>query len=187
MAMGYANNGFLGLFLFFMSISILFSSPTACTLFEVRWVPNLSEDYTHWAQRNRFQVNDTLLFKYKSWSDSVLVVKKEDYYSCNTNNAMQEMDGGDSMFTFVKSGPFFFISGNAQNCQRGQKLTAIVLAVRHNKLTHSLSPDPRRSRNGPYPLTEHRQAWPPPTGDSLDGCVAVHGVSMASSRSFGLL
>ncbi|KAG2371731.1 Early nodulin-like protein [Vigna angularis] len=60
-------------------------------------------------------------------------------------SAMQEMDGGDSMFTFVKSGPFFFISGNAQNCQRGQKLTVIVLAVRHNKLTHSLSPAPTPS------------------------------------------
>ncbi|WVZ01601.1 hypothetical protein V8G54_027670 [Vigna mungo] len=187
MAMEYSNNGFLGLFLFFISISILFSSPaTAFTLFQVRWVPNPSEDYTHWAQRNRFQVNDNrfksnlllfstlkhytnylynvvfvirFMFKYKSGSDSVLVVKKEDYDSCNTNNAMQEMDGGDSLFTFEKSGPFFFISGNAQNCQRGQKLTVVVLAVRHNKLAHSLfpaaTPSPAEAaENGPSPSSD---------------------------------
>jgi len=61
MEMGYSNNRFLGLFLFFISMSILFSSPaTACTFFQLDWVPNPSQHYTHWAQRNRFQVNDTL-------------------------------------------------------------------------------------------------------------------------------
>ncbi|CAK7322752.1 unnamed protein product [Dovyalis caffra] len=29
------------------------------------WVTNPSENYNHWAERNRFQVNDTLFFKYK--------------------------------------------------------------------------------------------------------------------------
>lgn len=105
------------------------------------------------------------MFKYKSGSDSVLVVKKEDYDSCNTNNAMQEMDGGDSLFTFEKSGPFFFISGNAQNCQRGQKLTVVVLAVRHNKLTHSLSPAATPSpaeaaENGPSPSSDISPSGP---------------------------
>ncbi|KAF7805946.1 O-acyltransferase WSD1 [Senna tora] len=97
------------------------------------WVVKPSEEYNHWAQRNRFQINDTLYFKYKKGSDSVLVVKKENYDSCNTKSPIQKMDGGDSSFTFDRSGPFFFISGNAGNCQKGQKLIVVVLAVRHHK------------------------------------------------------
>ncbi|XP_027348194.1 early nodulin-like protein 2 [Abrus precatorius] len=96
------------------------------------WVLKPSEDYNHWAQRNRFQVNDTLHFKYKKESDSVLVVKKEDYDSCNTNNAIQKMDGGDSIFQLDKSGLFFFVSGNVDNCKNGQKLIVLVMAVRHS-------------------------------------------------------
>ena len=97
-----------------------------------------------------------------------MLVKKEDYDSCNTNNAMQKMDGGDSKFTFAKSGPFFFISGNGQNCQRGQKLTVVVLALRHNKYTHSLSPaatpSPAEaetpSENGPSPSSDLSPSGP---------------------------
>ncbi|XP_027927821.1 early nodulin-like protein 2 [Vigna unguiculata] len=189
--MGYSNNRFLGLFLFFISMSILFSSPaTACTFFQLDWVPNPSQHYTHWAQRNRFQVNDTLLFKYKSGCDSVLVVKKEDYDSCNTSNAMQEMDGGDSMFTFVKSGPFFFITGNAQNCKRGQKLTVVVLAVRHNKHTHLLSPAATPptagaetpAENGPIPSSDVSPSGPTSSAPSQP----KHSGSMRFRGSVGV-
>ncbi|KAL9322447.1 hypothetical protein ACSQ67_010500 [Phaseolus vulgaris] len=178
-------------------MSIFFSSPSpamACTLFQVGgkdgWVLNPSQDYTHWAQRNRFQVNDTLFFKYRSGSDSVLVVKKEDYDSCNTNNAIQEMDGGDSKFTFVKSGPFFFISGNAQNCQRGQKLTVVVLAVRQNKHTHSLSPSATPSpaeaeipsENGPSPSSDVSPSGP----TSLVPSLPKHSSSTRFRSSVGV-
>lgn len=69
-------------------------------------------------------------FKYKKGSDSVLLVKKEDYDSCNTNNPIKKMEDGDSSFVFDKSGPFFFISGNADNCKKGQKLVVVVMAKR---------------------------------------------------------
>ncbi|KAL0798343.1 hypothetical protein Bca101_053518 [Brassica carinata] len=36
------------------------------------WVLTPSEDYSHWSHRNRFQVNDTLYFKYTKGKDSVL-------------------------------------------------------------------------------------------------------------------
>ncbi|XP_059625380.1 early nodulin-like protein 18 [Cornus florida] len=42
------------------------------------------------------------------------------------------MDDGDSVFKFDRSGPFFFISGNKENCQKGQKLIVVVLAVRNH-------------------------------------------------------
>ncbi|KAH0721459.1 hypothetical protein KY284_006489 [Solanum tuberosum] len=37
------------------------------------WVPNPSENYNSWAERMRFQINDTLVFKYMKGSNSVLV------------------------------------------------------------------------------------------------------------------
>ncbi|KAL0306520.1 UNVERIFIED_CONTAM: Early nodulin-like protein 3 [Sesamum radiatum] len=98
------------------------------------WVINPSENYNHWAGRLRFQVNDTLLFKYKKGSDSVLVVNNQDYDTCNTANPILRLDDGNSVFKFDRSGPFFFISGNKSNCDKGQKLIIVVLAVRNAAL-----------------------------------------------------
>ncbi|KAK8519128.1 hypothetical protein V6N13_017629 [Hibiscus sabdariffa] len=106
------------------------------------WVVNPSENYNHWAQRMRFQVNDTLFFKYKKGSDSVLLVTKEDYFACNTRNPIQSLTEGDSIFTFDRSGPFFFITGNADNCNKGQKLIVVVMAVRHKPPQQQQSPSP---------------------------------------------
>ncbi|KAK6281959.1 hypothetical protein POUND7_015784, partial [Theobroma cacao] len=106
------------------------------------WVVSPSEKYNHWAERNRFQVNDTLLFKYRKGSDSVLLVTREAYYSCNTSNPIQSLTDGDSIFTFDRSGPFFFIGGNADNCNKGQKLIVVVLAVRHKPQKQPPSPSP---------------------------------------------
>ncbi|KAF8413863.1 hypothetical protein HHK36_001857 [Tetracentron sinense] len=94
------------------------------------WVLKPSENYNHWAERNRFQVSDSLFFKHKKGSDSVLVVTKEDYYNCNTEKPIMAMVDGDSIFKFDRSGPFFFISGNPGSCGNGQKLIVVVLAVR---------------------------------------------------------
>ncbi|TMW85066.1 hypothetical protein EJD97_023850 [Solanum chilense] len=109
------------------------------------WVPNPSENYNNWAERMRFQVNDTLVFKYKKGSNSVLVVNKDDYDKCNTNNPIMKMDDGNSIFKFDHSGPFFFISGNKNDCQNGsQKLITVVLAIR---------PPPPPSTPGVSPAT----------------------------------
>ena len=70
-------------------------------------------------------------FKYNKGIDSVVVVKKEDFDSCNINNPIQKMDGGDSTFQLSNSGLFYFISGNLNNCKNGQKLNIVlVMAVR---------------------------------------------------------
>ncbi|KAF7822972.1 early nodulin-like protein 2 [Senna tora] len=95
------------------------------------WVGSKPSDYyNHWAQKYRFHVNDTLYFKYKKGSDSVLVVNKEDYNSCTTTSPLQKMDGGDSSFRFNGSGPFYFISGTADHCVKGQRLIVVVMAAR---------------------------------------------------------
>lgn len=79
-------------------------------------------------------------FKYKNETDSVLVVSKDDYNSCNTKNPIISLKDGESIFKFGHSGPFYFISGNADACQKGQKLIVVVLAVRHNNQHHAHPP-----------------------------------------------
>ncbi|KAL0320659.1 UNVERIFIED_CONTAM: Early nodulin-like protein 2 [Sesamum radiatum] len=119
------------------------------------WVVNPSENYNHWVERMRFQVNDTLLFKYKKGSDSVLVVNKDDYDNCNTGNPILKLDDGNSVFKFDRSGPFFFISGNKANCDHGQKLIIVVLAVRNRPPPPPNAPvpsaTPPKSSSSPAP------------------------------------
>ncbi|CAI0409215.1 unnamed protein product [Linum tenue] len=106
------------------------------------WVVKPSESYDHWAQRLRFQVNDSLVFKYKEGSDSVVQVKKEDYDSCDTSKKLKVMKSGTSVFSFPQSGPFYFISGNKKQCLAGQKLIVVVLAVRSPPKTPTAPPSP---------------------------------------------
>ncbi|XP_074284880.1 early nodulin-like protein 3 [Silene latifolia] len=106
------------------------------------WVLNPSESYSHWAERNRFQVNDTLLFKHKKGEDSVLLVTKENYNNCNINNPIKSLTDENSEYKFERSGPHYFISGNSENCKKGQKIIIVVLAIRPKKTPPSPSPKP---------------------------------------------
>ncbi|KAF8090416.1 hypothetical protein N665_0477s0021 [Sinapis alba] len=97
------------------------------------WVMNPRESYNTWAERNRFQVNDTLYFKYAKGSESVQQVMKADYDGCNIRNPLEKFDNGESEVTLNRSGPFYFISGKQDHCLKGQKLIVVVLAIRHPK------------------------------------------------------
>ncbi|KAG2681906.1 hypothetical protein I3760_11G164900 [Carya illinoinensis] len=145
-------------FLYFVLLSCFLSSSLAYNFYvggRDGWVLYPSESYSHWAERNRFQVNDTLVFKYKKGTDSVLVVNKDDYYNCNTKNPIKKLEEGDSEFQFDRSGPFFFVTGKDQSCEKGQKLIVIVLAVRHyNKNPPPSSPIPIPPKEAPAPGTE---------------------------------
>ncbi|CAH8388624.1 unnamed protein product [Eruca vesicaria subsp. sativa] len=98
------------------------------------WILASSEDYSHWSHRNRFQVNDTLYFKYAKGKDSVLEVSEEEYNTCNTTNPITSL--GESLFVLSRSGSFFFISGDSEKCLKGQKLAVKVMSTIH----HSHSP-----------------------------------------------
>ncbi|KAI6673011.1 hypothetical protein NL676_000917 [Syzygium grande] len=128
--------------LLFAAVMLWFATCSEAWLFHVGgkdgWVQNPSEGYNHWAERNRFQVNDTLFFKYEKGNDSVLLVTKDDYNSCDTSNPLVSLTDGGSRFRFDRSGPFFFISGIADRCNAGQRLIVVVLAVRDK--THSSAP-----------------------------------------------
>lgn len=58
------------------------------------------------------------------------MVNEKDCDTCNINNPIEKMDNGYSTFNLSRSGPFFFISGVAGKCQKGQKLVIVVLAPR---------------------------------------------------------
>ncbi|GKV53981.1 hypothetical protein SLEP1_g60491, partial [Rubroshorea leprosula] len=104
------------------------------------WVLHPSEDYNQWAGRNRFLINDNIIFKYKKGSDLVLLVNKDDYDSCKTKNPIQKMDNGNSVFKLDRSGPFYFISGKEDQCKQGQKLIVVVLHLKRGGSAPAASP-----------------------------------------------
>ncbi|KAK3198544.1 hypothetical protein Dsin_021959 [Dipteronia sinensis] len=122
------------------------------------WVVNPKESFNQWAERNRFLINDTLYFKYKKGSDSVLLVNKEDYYNCNTEHPLKKMDGGDSELNLDRSGPFFFISGNQDHCKKGQKL---IVAVLHERTPPATPKTPPPSTTTPPPHHAPSPVIPP--------------------------
>ncbi|GLJ25467.1 hypothetical protein SUGI_0487580 [Cryptomeria japonica] len=105
---------------------------------------NETETYNQWAERNRFQVNDNLYFKYNPDEDSVLLVTNESYYSCNTSNPIASYSDGNTVIKLRRPGPFFFISGAPGHCANGQKLITVVLSP----YIHVVSPSPSQASNG---------------------------------------
>ncbi|OIW09028.1 hypothetical protein TanjilG_06004 [Lupinus angustifolius] len=89
-------------------------------------VPNNTVFYIRWAERNRFQVGDSLIFVYQN--DSVLTVDKKDYFTCDTSNPITAFDNGESILNLDMPGPFYFISGTENHCTNGQKLLVEVMS-----------------------------------------------------------
>lgn len=85
-----------------------------------------------------------VVFNYDKETDSVLLVSKEQYDTCNTTDSYLKIEGGQSTYTFSRSGPFYFISGNSTRCKdNGEKLVVIVMAVREkDKVSPPLSSRP---------------------------------------------
>ncbi|CAH8318260.1 unnamed protein product [Eruca vesicaria subsp. sativa] len=123
------------------------------------WVPNPPEDYGSWAGKSRFLVHDTLYFTYAKGADSVLEVNKADYDGCNTKNPIKKADDGNSEMSLDRSGPFYFISGNKDNCKKGQKVTIVVISVRTS--TPPGSSMPPKSSSPVSPMTSPPAPTPP--------------------------
>ncbi|EEC71471.1 hypothetical protein OsI_03725 [Oryza sativa Indica Group] len=127
------------------------------------WVVDPAESFNHWAERNRFQVNDTIVFLHDDEvGGSVLQVMEGDFDTCSTGNPVQRLEdvaAGRSVFRFDRSGPFFFISGDEDRCQKGQKLYIIVMAVRPTK--PSEAPEPAGAAGPVSSKSWSWQAFPP--------------------------
>ncbi|XP_078428001.1 early nodulin-like protein 3 [Wolffia australiana] len=123
------------------------------------WAANPAEPFSLWAERNRFQVNDTLVFRFNKGEDSVLVVEEKGYRECNTSKAITRLEDGNSTFLLSREGPFFFISGVAHRCQAGEKLAIVVLSSRH-RFAPSPSPSLPPSAATPETGSASTQAAP---------------------------
>ncbi|KAF8048522.1 hypothetical protein N665_2485s0005 [Sinapis alba] len=96
-------------------------------------VPSGSQVYSQWAEQSRFQVGDSLMFVYQPNQDSVFQVTRDAYDSCNTDAPTAKFADGKTSFALTHSGPYYFISGNKDNCNKKEKLVVIVMADRNGK------------------------------------------------------
>ncbi|GAB4825601.1 hypothetical protein Ancab_008474 [Ancistrocladus abbreviatus] len=98
-------------------------------------------------------------FKYEKNTDSILIVTEKNYKNCNITAPLQALTNGDSEFKFGRSGPFFFISGNADHCYKGQKLIVVVLAIRKHRAPPA-APIPFPTPATPTPSPESKPPTP---------------------------
>ncbi|XP_024969856.1 stellacyanin-like [Cynara cardunculus var. scolymus] len=86
---------------------------------------NETELYNVWASRRRFHIGDSLRFHYKT--DSVVVVEKWGFYHCDSSNPLSFFNDGNTLINLDKVGTIYFISGNADRCNKGQRMTVKVM------------------------------------------------------------
>ncbi|XP_031261996.1 early nodulin-like protein 1 isoform X2 [Pistacia vera] len=153
----------------FLSLMLLMQN-CAARQFQVSWsVPSNNSTLNQWAEKNRFQTGDSLVFKYSSGQDSVLEVTKDAYDNCSTEVPLAKFTDGHTVFTFNHSGPFYFISGSKDNCLKSEKLIVVVLADRSNSSsktndTTPPSPSPSNSTDMITPAPAPADENSPPAG-----------------------
>lgn len=135
-----ASNLLLPLFFLSLSSSLLLF-PVSSVEFQVGgnegWIVPPSNDskiYNDWASENRFQVGDSILFKYRK--DSVMEVTEQDYKKCNSTHPQFFSNTGSTNFRLDHPGAFFFISGVSGHCQKGQKMIVKVMEFEYEPGDH---------------------------------------------------
>ncbi|KAL3508525.1 hypothetical protein ACH5RR_027926 [Cinchona calisaya] len=132
--------------------------------------PN-SNSHNQWAEKNRFQIGDSLLFVYSGDKDSVLSVTTKDYTNCNTENSLQKFTDGHTVFKLEHSGPYYFISGVKDNCLKNEKLIVVVMANRTNHAPPSnetmTAPPPSNETSTAPPPSNETSTAPPPSNETM--------------------
>ncbi|XVF34063.1 hypothetical protein REPUB_Repub18cG0024400 [Reevesia pubescens] len=127
----------LGLFCFMLVIQKGYARE-----FQVNWGLHNAENYNQWAEKNRFQIGDSLVFNYPPNEDSVVYVTEEAYKNCSVETPVSKYTDGHTVFSLSHSGPYYFISGNEENCQKNEKLVVVVLADRTNRSSSTNETNP---------------------------------------------
>lgn len=151
--------------------------------------------YNAWAQRNRFRVGDAIAFTYQAGSDTVLLVDKRAYDACDTGAPVDTFSDGNTVFTFTRSGPYYFISGNKDNCNRGEKLIVVVMAERAAVANATepggvgLAPSPNGpfssySPPPPFGIDISPTAYPPPPSAAAPKMAGVAGAAALAIGAF---
>nr|CAD1823146.1 unnamed protein product [Ananas comosus var. bracteatus] len=110
-----------------------------------------SDTLNQWAAANRFQVGDSLVWKYDKEKDSVIQVTREDYLSCNTSSPIAEHKDGATAVNLARSGAYYFVSGAEGACEKGEKVIVVVMAERRRGagLAPAPAPTPTTASEGP--------------------------------------
>ncbi|XP_030478885.1 early nodulin-like protein 9 [Cannabis sativa] len=132
------------------------------------WSVSNAQSYNQWAETNRFQIGDSIVFNYPSGQDSVLLVSQDDYNNCNTDHPIQKMDDGHTVFTFTKSGSHYFISGNKDYCLKNEKVVVTVMADRSSNKTSASPPPSGSADTNPSPAPEAQQSPSPPAPSEIN-------------------
>ncbi|KAK1581889.1 hypothetical protein Q3G72_010011 [Acer saccharum] len=144
---------------------------------------NSTVNYNQWAESQRFQIGDSLVFNYQSGQDSVLQVTREAYTNCSTTDTpMANFTDGHTVFTFNRSGAFYFISGNEDNCKNNEKLVVVVLADRsqHNPNQANIAPSPAPAVED-SPSSGSVEINPTPAPKSSPNAASYNSISLAGS------
>ncbi|XP_027181124.1 early nodulin-like protein 1 [Coffea eugenioides] len=106
-------------------------------------IPSSKSDHlNNWSQKARFVIGDSLVWNYDGTKDSVLLVNKKDYVTCNTSSPIEAHNDGNTKIKLDHSGPYYFISGAQGHCEKGQKLLVVVISERHTRIFISPAPSP---------------------------------------------
>ncbi|KAI3810030.1 hypothetical protein L1987_19636 [Smallanthus sonchifolius] len=150
-----------------------------------------STSYNQWAEKNRFQIGDSVLFKYEAGEDSVVQVSKDDYNNCNAASPIAKYSDGHSVVKLNESGPHYFISGLVENCKNNEKIVIVVMADRSNRHQSPPSSPPSPAPAGeespsppPAPATEDNNPTPAPNAASSIATSIVYSIVAFAGSSF---
>ena len=136
------------------------------------------------------------VFVYQPNQDSVFQVTRDAYDSCNTDAPTAKFADGKTSFALTHSGPYYFISGNKDNCNKNEQLVVIVMADRNGKTNATSSsppsqapapsgeadPSPPITSNLEPPATTPTQETPKNAASSSSSFVsALLGAALAST------
>ncbi|TVU44667.1 hypothetical protein EJB05_04115, partial [Eragrostis curvula] len=89
----------------------------------------LGFDYAAWAETKQFKVGDTIVFKYKEPTHTVVEVGGADFKACNKPADATVMGTGEDRVTLDAEGRRWFVCGVGKHCENGMKLKITVLAA----------------------------------------------------------
>ncbi|GER49383.1 early nodulin-like protein 15 [Striga asiatica] len=84
-----------------------------------------SFNYTEWASRQTFRVNDNLVFNFGP-PHSVDIVSADDFSSCSSASPIRSYTASPATITLNTSGEWYFICPVTGHCSGGQRLSVNV-------------------------------------------------------------
>ncbi|GLT96558.1 hypothetical protein SLE2022_141710 [Rubroshorea leprosula] len=134
-----------------------------------------SSDLQTWASSQTFSAGDNLIFQYTPNHD-VLEVTKSDYNNCQSSNALQSYNDGNTIIPLTSVGKRYFICGTIGHCLQGMKVEIDTLAnavipplpseSKSPSSSPSLSPDVPEVHIPEASLTPSSLSLPTPTPPS---------------------